>query len=60
MTQSWDSYIVIKGMLRHILGGYYSGICAARRGQVTLHERSDSFMAFVLVELKKNEISMSF
>jgi hypothetical protein len=21
MTQSWDSYIVIKGMLRHILEG---------------------------------------
>ena len=37
MTQSWDSYIVIKVMLRHILGGSYNGRCAARRGQVTLY-----------------------
>ena len=37
MTQSCDSYVVIKYMLRHILGGSYNGGCAARRGQVTLY-----------------------
>ena len=37
MTQSWDSYIVIKVMLCHILGGSNNGRCAARRGQVTLY-----------------------
>ena len=30
-------YILIKVMLRHILGGSYNGRCAARRGQVTLY-----------------------
>ena len=44
MTQSCGSYVVIKYMLRHILGGSYNGGCAARRGQVTLYEISDLFM----------------
>ena len=36
-TQSWGSYVVIKGMVRHILGGSNSGRCAASRGQVTIY-----------------------
>ena len=37
MTQSWDSYIDIKVILRHILGGSYNARSAARRGQVILY-----------------------
>ena len=37
MTQSWGSYLVINGKLRHILSGSYNGGCAARRVQVTLY-----------------------
>ena len=55
MTQSWGSYVVIKGMLRHILGGSNNGRCAASKGQVIISEISDLFMPFGLVELKKTK-----
>ena len=59
MTQSWDSYIVIKSMIRHILGNITVGVQhVGVKSPYT--ERSDSFMPYLLVELEKTEISMSF
>jgi hypothetical protein len=52
-TQSLDSYIVIKVMLRHILGRSYNDRCAARRGQVTLYGKIWVICALRFGEVEK-------